>query len=328
MKKIALILLSTLLAAATLQAQAKGAGDPQANISRIYISELFTTHVVFSTDITYADVSNLKSVAVKIVEQNRNILALKARSPFDTKASVTVLESNGVIHTYILEYRQEPEQLVLDTRGEEAQQEYRMDGGNGTAGRDSDGWNTAVPATGAAAAAATQTPAQEKPRSEARHRAGRNAEGQQHVSNLRKRDAPLLKDVIEYPQNLFHISTKDQKLEFTCENIFAYSDITYVVLRLTNKSGVSFEAKDAMFVIEDANRSRRQIKAEPVSLLPKNRFGSLTAAPDQTVKMGYTFEKITLSKDRRLNIYLYEKDGQRTLMLTLTPDDVNLAEQP
>ena len=291
----------------------------QDNIDRVYISELFTTHIVFSTDITYADVSNLKDVAVKIVEQNRNTLALKAKAPFNTKASVTVLESNGIIHTYILEYRQEPEQLVLDTRGTEAQAEYRMITNEDRrqaamlppqdtlAARPGD---NAKRGTGAASASMT------------------SATDRRHVSNLRKSDAPLLKDVINYPQNLFHISSKQQRVELTCENIFAYSDITYVVLRLKNESGVSFEARDAMFVIEDAGKGKRKITAEPVSLLPKNRYGSLTAAPGQTVKMGYTFEKITLSKDKRLNIYLYEKGGQRTVMLMLTPDDVNLAEQP
>lgn len=294
----------------------------QENIDRVYLSELFTTHIVFSTDITYADVSNTKDIAVKIVEQNKNMLALKARAPFDTKASVTVLESNGIIHTYILEYKKEPEQLVLDTRGSEAQQEYRMV--TVQERKDAENGIVTVPVAdvdGEAAPAADT-------RSRARKAAGRNADTDNHVSNLRKQDAPLLKDVIEYPQNLFHISTKYQKIEVTVENIFAYSDITYMVMRLKNGSGVSFETDDAMFVIEDSNRSKRKVKADPVALLPKNRYGTLTAAPGQTVKMGYTFDKITLSRDNRLNIYLYEKGGQRTLMLTLTPNDINLAEQP
>lgn len=313
MRRFICIILAVILPSLAFRASAN-----QENIDRVYISELFTTHIVFSTDITYADVSNLKDVAVKIVEQNRNTLALKAKAPFNTKASVTVLESNGIIHTYILEYCKEPEQLVLDIRGTEAQAEYRM----------------VTVEERRRAAATAQPPVAPTTVSDApgdsRKRDGDDF-GEvtgRHVSNLRKRDAPLLKEVIEYPQGLFHISRKEQRIGLTCENIFAYSDITYVVLRLDNESGVSFEARDAMFVIEDGTRGKRKITAEPVSLLPKNRYGSLTAAPGQSARIGYTFEKITLSKDKKLNIYLYEKDGQRTVTLTLTPKDVNLAEKP
>lgn len=41
-----------------------------------------TTHVRFSSEIMYVDLSN-KVLAAKIVEGNRDIIAIKAKEPFD-----------------------------------------------------------------------------------------------------------------------------------------------------------------------------------------------------------------------------------------------------
>jgi hypothetical protein len=85
----------------------------------LWLSNAYTTHVIFSTDVTYADLSNNKIVAAKIVEQNRNILALKAKCLFEEYTSVSALESNGTMHTYIVGYKESPNRLIIDTRDNE-----------------------------------------------------------------------------------------------------------------------------------------------------------------------------------------------------------------
>ena len=336
------------IAKLAMAAAALAAGIPEAGaqtpMETIYISELYTSHMVFSTDITYADVSNTTDIAAMIVEQNKNMLALRARAPFTTTASVTVLESNGVIHTYIIAYNQKPAQLVMDTRGRDAQPEYRMETNSSPSPAPGSSY-AQEPAPGSAPAASlsevTAGPGDgESPRRQRRNRKEEtanektapsgvhNQDGGSFVSNLRKQDAPLLKDVINYPQELYHISSRFQKVEITCENIFAYSDITYVTLRLKNRSGVSYETEDAMFVILENSKQKRKIKPEPKVLLPKNRYGTLTAAPGEEVKIVYSFEKVTLSRDQTMDIYIYEKGGERNLVLTLGNQDVNLASLP
>lgn len=84
------------------------------------VSNLFTSHIVFSTDVIYADLSNTQILAAKIVDQSRNMMALKARSPFDQPVSVSALESNGRIHTFIVLYEENPGTLVIDYRGDAA----------------------------------------------------------------------------------------------------------------------------------------------------------------------------------------------------------------
>ena len=92
MKRIAIIL-AYLFAGALLHAQ---------EVDTLHLSTLYTTHVVFRSDLVYADLSNTRLVAAKIVDQNRTMLALKAREPFDVPSSVSALESDGTIHTFVV----------------------------------------------------------------------------------------------------------------------------------------------------------------------------------------------------------------------------------
>ena len=111
MNPIALIL-AYLMTGAILHAQA---------VATLHLSTLYTTHVVFRSDLVYADLSNTRLVAAKIVDQNRTLLALQAREPFDVPSSVSALESDGTIHTFVVAYREHPDQLVVDMRGNRQQ---------------------------------------------------------------------------------------------------------------------------------------------------------------------------------------------------------------
>ena len=111
MKRISIIL-AYLMTGALLHAQ---------GVDTLHLSTLYTTHVVFRSDLVYADLSNTRLVAAKIVDQNRTMLALKAREPFDVPSSVSALESDGTIHTFVVAYREHPDRLVVDMRGNRQQ---------------------------------------------------------------------------------------------------------------------------------------------------------------------------------------------------------------
>lgn len=240
-----------------------------AQTDTLRISTSYTTHVIFSTDLTYADLSNNRVVAAKIVEQNKNMLAVKAREPFREPTSVSALESNGRMHTWIVVYDPSPSELIVDTRTEGSSRR----GGVSRSGQD---------------------------------------------------DAPVLSDVIGYRQRLFHIGDTQYDITVLCENIFAYSDITYLVLSLKNASGVSYDIGDATFVMESRKKNKRTVIFDK-TLFPRSRYGSLSAAPGETARIAYSFDKMTLSRDQVLKIYLYETNGQRNLSLTLSTDDINKA---
>lgn len=247
-----------------------------AQMDTLRLSTAYTTHIIFSTDITYADLSNNRIVAAKIVEQNRNILALKAKCPFEESTSVSALESNGTMHTYIVSYEENPGILIVDARDSE---------------------NPDIPI----------------------------GKGGRNVTSNRRSDAPTLPQMYASKQQLYHIGAKAYGITALCENIVSYSDVTYITLSLENGSGVSYDIKDATFVLESKKRSKRSVVIEK-TIFPEGRHGSLNCPAGEKAKIAYSFKKMTLSRDQVLRVYFYENDGQRNLELTIDTKDINKAE--
>ena len=62
------------------------------------------------------------------------------------------------------------------------------------------------------------------------------------------------------------------------------------------------------------------------NIFPKSRYGTLSCAPGSTARIGYTMDKISLSRDQVLKVYFYEQGGQRELVLSIGHDDINKAK--
>lgn len=262
MKRLIILLISAL-----------SAGVCFAQTDTLKISSAYTTHLIFSSDIVYADLSSPVDVVAKIIEQNRNLLAVKARGPFENSTSISALESNGTMHTFIVGYDPYPEQLVIDMRANRAAEQ------------------------------------------ESSHR---------EVGRGSKADAPELSEMTKARQKLFHIGARKYGITLLCEEIVSYSDITFVLLSVRNRSSVSYNVTDGTFVMESKKKGKRAVSFEK-GIQPKNRHGSLSAAPGETVKIAYSFDKLTLASDQVLKVYLYEEGGQRNLDLTLSARDINNA---
>jgi len=271
MKRIIILSVALLLSAWNLSAQT----------DTLYLSASYTTHIIFSTDLTYADLSNNKVIAARIVEQNKNMLAVKARSSFAELTSLSALESNGNMHTWIVKYTPSPSELIIDTRA------GKQIPGSATSDRTRD----------------------------------------RGVSRNGHSDAPVLSDIIHKRQGLYHLGASQYDVSVLCENIFAYSDITYIVLSLKNSSGVSYEISDATFVVESKKKGKRTVMFEK-TLFPRSRYGSLSAGPGDVARIAYSFDKMTLSRDQVLKVYFYETSGQRNLYLTIDTEDINKASRP
>ena len=262
MKRLIILLISAL-----------SAGVCFAQTDTLKISSAYTTHLIFSSDIVYADLSSPVDVVAKIIEQNRNLLAVKARGPFENSTSISALESNGTMHTFIVGYDPYPEQLVIDMRANRASEQ------------------------------------------ESSHR---------EVGRGSKADAPELSEMTKARQKLFHIGARRYGITLLCEEIVSYSDITFVLLSVRNRSSVSYNVTDGTFVMESKKKGKRAVSFEK-GIQPKNRHGSLSAAPGETVKIAYSFDKLTLASDQVLKVYLYEEGGQRNLEITLSARDINNA---
>ena len=79
--------------AAALTACIISAAQPR---DTVFVSDRYTTHLIFSNEINYADLSNQTALAARIVDVSKNKLAIKARTPFASTASVSVEEATAL----------------------------------------------------------------------------------------------------------------------------------------------------------------------------------------------------------------------------------------
>ena len=84
-------------------------------VDTVYISTLSTTHIRFSSELKYVDLSN-KVLSARIVEGSKDIVAVKAKEVFDFTTTMSCLESDGRLHTFIVAYEESPEVLIVDMR--------------------------------------------------------------------------------------------------------------------------------------------------------------------------------------------------------------------
>lgn len=287
-------------------------------VDTLYVSHLFTSHVIFSMDVTYVSQSNSRDIGVRKVEENKNMIAIQAKGPFTEACSVSALESNGNMHTFIVVYDEHPLTLIVDLREPLPRQASVAGVNNSVSG-------AAKPTEQEKEAAIDQLLRRSAGQGGASAQAqapSREASG--NVSTWKTMAAPTLADIIKVKQHLYHIYCTEYDIQALCEDISSYNDVTYFVLSIRNGSGISYEVKDAVFVIENKKTNRRSVKSEETQF-PRSRHGKLSAGPGEYSRMAYSFDKMTLAKNQVLKIYIYENNGQRHLLLTVNPEDLNKA---
>lgn len=84
-------------------------------VDTVYISTLSTTHIRFSSELKYVDLSN-KVLSARIVEGSKDIVAVKAKEAFEFTTTMSCLEADGRLHTFIVAYDERPKVLIVDMR--------------------------------------------------------------------------------------------------------------------------------------------------------------------------------------------------------------------
>lgn len=84
-------------------------------VDTVYISTMSTTHIRFSSELKYVDLSN-RVISARIVEGSKDIVAVKAKEIFDFKTTMSCLEADGNLHTFIVAYDDSPKELIIDTK--------------------------------------------------------------------------------------------------------------------------------------------------------------------------------------------------------------------
>lgn len=273
-------------------------------IDTIEVSDLFTTYIRYPIELVTAERSDMQNIMGEIVPESRNMVRLRAIGPFDRTSNLSVIDSRGYLHTCYIKYNQHPITTYYDKSGA---QEYMR----------------TVPSPSPDAPSA---PRPDKGQRQGEQAAPYSGSGV-YVADLRRKDTPLLQDIIDSPQSLYHLSSRKGGIVSTVENVYSYSDKIYIILRVDNKSGVSFESDGATFTLVTKSRSKKK-PLNVTNVLPKSRYGTLTAAPGESAKIAYSFEKMSLAHDQMFEISVPEHNGARELLVKLSPNDINGAVRP
>ena len=81
----------------------------------LYISTSQVVHLRFASELKYVNLGS-RDIVAKIVDGSKDFVAVKAREAFSAVTSMSCLESNGAMHTFLVAYREHPERLERDMR--------------------------------------------------------------------------------------------------------------------------------------------------------------------------------------------------------------------
>ena len=314
-------------------------------IRTIDIGMLSTTHILFTSDLTYVDISSPQFIAAKVVDASKNMLAIKAKQEFAFTTTISALEANGTMHTFYVRFDASPAVLVIDTRVPDGQasaglvntqirpdnayvapsyvpqpqQSVSQDGGR--PGRDKK-QKASKQKTQKSSVSHSNTYVGNRQNS-----SGAVTVTSSQTSNFGRANAPTIEEVMKKRREIYHATDKTYNLVASIVNVFAYSDLTYIVIGLENNSDIGYEAGDAQFTVENRRISAKTLSTDK-SVWPKSSYGTLSCPPGAKTMIGYTIPKMTLQKNEVLKIYIYEKAGTRNLFLSLDDKDINYAVSP
>ena len=279
--------------------------------SVIEVGLLSTTHMIFKTDVVYVDIPVIGLLKSDVVKSSKNILAFKAAKEFTEEISLTVLESNGSMHVFYVHYAAKPSRLIVDVREPVSEvapvQPKAAAKGKGKVKQPVAPADTVV--SSSAGAPVTVNVASE------------------NSSNFGRADAPTLKEVVGMERRLFHIGSRNFGVEVYVSNIFAYSDLTYIVLTIVNNTDIGYEASKPELMVESLRKGKQALDTRK-EVLTKSLYGSLSCRPHSSSTVGITIAKQTLLPKECLRVYVYERSGNRTNTITLHDKDVNFAVSP
>lgn len=105
----------------------------EAGPDTLYISVSQTVHLRFASELKYVNLGS-KEILAKIVDGSKDFVAVRAREPFDFCTSLSCLESNGTMHSFVVAYREASTFLEVDTRGSSSSGGALAAGGPASAG--------------------------------------------------------------------------------------------------------------------------------------------------------------------------------------------------
>ncbi len=137
-------------------------------------------------------------------------------------------------------------------------------------------------------------------------------------------DEPPIKpsDWTGFKRRLFHIADREYGITVQCYDISTANDKTTLVLSLKNQSILSYQTTAPRFVIEGRKTTRKKPQIEKTICPISSTIRKISVSPGGEIIAAYSFDKLTLMKDKVLKVYFYENGGVRNYVITITIRDI------
>lgn len=116
-------------------------------------------------------------------------------------------------------------------------------------------------------------------------------------------------------QTLFNKGIVNGKISFIATNLYVYENYFYLKLSVINKSKINYDIDFIRFTIKSKSKSVKKAADQYIELTPVyiHNKDIKTAAGQETVEYIYVFDKFTIEDNKKFNIEMWEKNGDRKL---------------
>lgn len=271
--------------------------DEIIGLSSIEVSYDMTTHLIFSFDILYVDLGNSDIVSQK-AEKVNNILKLKANKKDFSPTNMTVVTTDGRYFSFMVYYAEFPKTLNINL--------FTYSGLpcsdiNISTIKNQKGWYnmfTSIALT-----------------------------GDVHMNEGQINQYAYT--IMEKKKSLFHIGEEKYHMDISIDNITIKDDVLFLSFSFENDSQVDYDIDFIKFFIRDEKLKKRtaqqELEVKPVQIFDPNRASNILGK--SIVKKVFCFKRFTIFDNKVFEVELFEKNGGRTFIFSLSNEDLIRAKK-
>lgn len=115
-------------------------------------------------------------------------------------------------------------------------------------------------------------------------------------------------------------------IEGYVKGVYVGNNKLFILLEIDNRRNINYDIESISFITSPIQTANRQIEAEEKVFMPlyTNQPESISKKSKQ--KLVYVFDKFTIDDSKNLLFIMNEIDGERTVILTITPKHIVKAE--
>jgi conjugative transposon TraN protein len=228
----------------------------------------------------------LDNILSKKVDGVENVLKIKASTEFSRPSNLTVITEDGRIYTFTVVFEDFTEQYVVDMR----KLENAM---SGSFSQSSNNYGSGITFNST----------------------GMNST---MIENLSKTVLSKKTKVLD--------KEREHNIKMFVKQIFVKDGIVFFPVQILNQGEMQYDIDLVKFFVRDKKKVKRTV-SQVLELEPLYVYNDKEGIErKKSLTQVFAFDKFTLTKDKKMDIILYEKNGGRNITCTLKYREINKAE--